>query len=132
MAEPVWVREEVVIAIHRRQLAEHGGRGGIRDAGLLSSALVRPRNILVYSEPPPDLAVLAAAYAFGIAKQHPFLDGNQRVAWVVTRTFLKLNGCNLEASQEEKYRAMMDLAAGVLSESEFAGWIRRRLVPLSP
>src|SRR5436309_14595068 len=77
------VREEVAIAIHRRQLAEHGGRDGIRDRGLLSAAMARPQNLLASSEEPPDLAVLAAAYAYGIARQHPFVDGNNRTAWVV-------------------------------------------------
>jgi death-on-curing protein len=117
------------MAIHRRQLAEHGGREGIRDPGLLSSTLARPRNLLAYAEETPDLAALAAAYAFGIARQHPFVDGNKRTAWVVSRTFLKLNGRDLKAPQEEKYRAMMDLAAGSLSEQQLADWIRARLTP---
>ncbi len=132
MDEPAWIREEVVIAIHRRQLAEHGGREGIRDPGLLSLAVARSRNVLAYSVPPPDLAALAAAYAFGIGRQHPFVDGNKRTAWVVSRTFLQLNGRDLHATQEEKYRAMMDLAAGSLSEQEYADWIRSHLPPLQP
>jgi death-on-curing protein len=127
LGEPNWVREAVAIAIHRRQLAEHGGRDGIRDPGLLSSAMARHQNLLAYSEEPPDLAALAAAYAFGIARQHPFVDGNRRTAWVGCRTFLKLNGHDLKASQEEKYRAMVELAAGSLSEPQFAAWIRAHL-----
>jgi death on curing protein len=132
LEEPVRVREAVVLAIHRRQLAEHGGRDGLRDPGLLSSTLAWPRNLLASAEKTPDLAALAAAYAFGIARHPPFVDGNQRTAWVVSRTFLKLNGHDVKASQEEKYRAMMDLAAGSLSEPQLAEWIRARLTPPSP
>jgi death on curing protein len=126
--EPVWLREDVVLAIHRRQLAEHGGSEGVRDPGLLSSALARPRNLMAYSDSPPDLAGLAAAYAFGILKNHPFLDGNKRTALVVARTFLKLNGCDLDTSQEEKYLAIMGLVAGRLTEEEFTDWIRAHLI----
>ncbi len=132
MGEPLWVREEVVIAIHRRQLAEHGGREGIRDLGLLSAILARPRNVLAYAEETPDHAALAAAYAFGLARQHPFVDGNKRTAWVVARTFLKLNGWDLTASQEEKYGVVMDLAAGCLSEPQFADWVRAHLTQPAP
>ena len=120
------------MAIHRRQLAEHGGRDDSRDPGLLSSTLARPRNLLAYAEETPDLAALAAAYAFGIARQHPFIDGNKRTAWVVSRTFLQLNGRDLKASQEEKYGAMMGLAAGSLSEPQFADWIRAHLTLPDP
>jgi death-on-curing protein len=127
LEEPIWVREAVAIAIHRRQLAEHGGRDGIRDPGLLSSAMARPQNQWAYADEPRDLSALAAAYAFGIARQHPFVDGNKRTAWVVCRTFLKLNGGDMKASQEEKYRTVMDLAAGSLSEAQFADWIRAHL-----
>ena len=83
MPTPVWISEEVVVAIHRRQLAEHGGKEGLRDAGLLSSALARPKNLVAYSNHQPDLAMLAAAYAFGLTKNHPFVDGNKRTAYVV-------------------------------------------------
>jgi death-on-curing protein len=129
-AEPVWVREDVALAIHRRQLAEHGGSEGVRDAGLLASAMARPRNLLAYAEDPaapPDLAALAASYAFGIARNHPFVDGNKRVALVVARTFLLLNGADLVASQEEKYVTFLRLAEGRLPEEELAGWIRAHL-----
>ncbi len=122
--EPIWVRDDVVHAIHRRQLAEHGGGDGVRDEGLLASALARPKNCLAYSDPPPDLAALAAAYAYGIARNHPFVDGNKRTAFVVCRTFLKLNGQHVAASQEEKYRVFLRLAEGRLDEDELADWIR--------
>jgi death-on-curing protein len=133
-AEPVWVREDVVLAIHRRQLAEHGGSEGVRDAGLLASALARPRNLLAYGaqdaeDPaaPPDLAALAASYAFGIARNHPSVDGNKRVAFVVARTFLLLNGVDLAASQEDKCVTFLRLAEGRLREQELAAWIRAHL-----
>jgi death-on-curing protein len=127
MAEPTWVREEVVYSIHQRQLAEHGGAEGVRDEGLLLSALALPRNLQVYSEPEPDVAALAASYAFGIARNHPFVDGNKRTALVVCRTFLKVNGYDFAASQEEKYRMFLRLAEGSLPEEELARWIRARL-----
>jgi death-on-curing protein len=129
-AEPVWVREDVALAIHRRQLAEHGGTDGMRDPGLLASALARPRNLLAYAgEPaaPPDLAALAASYAFGIARNHPFVDGNKRVALVLARTFLLLNGADLVASQEDKFVTFLRLAEGRLPEQELADWIRAHL-----
>ncbi len=124
MTEPVWVRDDVVLAIHRRQLAEHGGGAGIRDDGLLASALARPKNLLAYSDEEPDLAALAASYAYGVARNHPFVDGNKRTAYVTCRTFLVLNGRDLEASREEKYLAFLRLAEGELSEDELAAWIR--------
>lgn len=120
------------MAIHRRQLAEHSGREGIRDPALLTSTLARPRNLLAYVEETPDLAALAAAYAFGIARQHPFVDGNKRTAWVVSRAFLKLNGHDLNALQGEKYGAMLDLAAGCVSEQQLADWIRAHLTFPAP
>ncbi|MCZ6794394.1 MAG: type II toxin-antitoxin system death-on-curing family toxin [Planctomycetota bacterium] len=128
MAAPVWIREDVVRAIHQRQLAEHGGQTGIRDTGLLASALARPRNLLAYSEDDPGLPALAAAYAFGIARNHPFLDGNKRTAFVVSRVFLVVNGKDLDASREEKYLTFLKLASGDLSEERFAAWIREHLV----
>lgn len=124
MKEIIWIFDEAVLAIHRRQLAEHGGLEGIRDEGLLQSALYRPKNLLAYSEPPPDIASLAAAYAYGIVKNHPFVDGNKRTAYVVMRTFLKLNDYDIQASSEEKYQIWVDLAAGKLAEKELADWIR--------
>ena len=129
MGEPVWVREDVVLAIHQRQLAEHGGGSGVRDPGLLGSALARPKNLLAYSEPAADLAALAASYAYGIAKNHPFVDGNKRTAFVVCRTFLLINGHDLDASREQKYRTFLALAEGAIAEDELTTWIRERLDP---
>ncbi len=127
MSQPVWIRADVALAIHRRQLSEHGGAEGVRDAGLLASALARPRNLVAYSEVEPDFATLAAAYAFGIARNHPFVDGNKRTAYVVCRTFLVLNGRDLAASREEKYSTFLKLAAGELSEDELVAWMREHL-----
>lgn len=126
MSEIKWLLEQTVLAIHKRQIAEHGGRDGVRDAGLLSSALARPQNLLAYSEETPDISALAAAYAFGVVKNHPFIDGNKRTALVVMRTFLQLNNYNLNAGQEEKYLTFLQLAEGSLSEEELTGWIRGR------
>ena len=130
MSEPVWIRADVALAIHRRQLSEHGGAEGVRDAGLLASALARPRNLVAYSEVGPDFATLASAYAFVIARNHPFVDGNKRTAYVVCRAFLVLNGHDLAASREEKYTTFLKLAAGKPSEDELATWIREQLTAL--
>jgi death-on-curing protein len=127
MAKIVWLLEETVIAIHQRQISEHGGIEGLRDEGLLSSALARPQNLLDYAQPRPDLAALAAAYAYGIARDHPFADGNKRTALVAARTFLLLNGVNLEASQDEKYLTFLQLAQGTVTEEQLADWIRKRI-----
>ncbi len=127
MAGPVWVRDDVVRAVHLRQLAEHGGAEGIRDEGLLASALARPKNLLSYAGKEADLPALAASYAFGLAKNHPFVDGNKRTAFVVCLTFLKLNGCDMDASPEEKYITFLKLAKGRLDEVDLARWIRDHL-----
>lgn len=127
MAEPVWVRDDVVLAIHQRQLAEHGGAPGIRDEGLLASAVARPKSLLAYADAEADLSALAAAYAFGIAKNHPFVDGNKRTAFVVCRTFLRLNGCDIGASPEQKYVMFLRLAEGSVGEVDLASWIRDHL-----
>lgn len=127
MKEPVWIRKDVVRLIHLRQLAEHGGASGVGDDGLLASALARAKNSRAYAEDPPDLASLAAAYAFGIANNHPFVDGNKRTAYVVCRTFLKLNGHDIEASAKEKYVTFWSLAAGKLSECQLGDWLREHL-----
>jgi death on curing protein len=124
---PVWVRADVVEGIHQRQLSEHGGADGVRDAVALASALDRPRNRLAYGNPPPDLADLAAAYGFGITRNHPFSDGNKRTALVVMRLFLKLNDAEFAATAEEKYEAIMLLAAGEMDEAGLADWVRRHL-----
>ena len=127
MPKIIWVLEETGRAIHHRQIAEHGGSEGLRDEGLLSSALARPQNLLAYGEAPPDLASLAAAYAYGIARNHPFVDGNKRTALVTARTFLLLNGVDLNATQDDKFLTFVSLAQGSISEEELAAWIRKRI-----
>lgn len=124
IAEPNWITPKIAQAIHERQLAEHGGQAGIRDEGLLLSALARPQQLLSYGDPPPDLCALAAAYAYGITKNHPFLDDNKRTAFVVYRLFLKWNGLELVADRIERYVKMLALAAGEISEEKFAAWLR--------
>ena len=124
-----WLRVDAVLGMHKRQIAEHRGGDGVRDLGLLESALGRPQNIAVY-EPDSDIARLAAAYAFGIAKNHPFVDGNKRTALVACRTFLILNGYQLTATPTEKYLTFLSLAEGTISEEELAAWLRERIVAL--
>ncbi|MBI3918437.1 MAG: type II toxin-antitoxin system death-on-curing family toxin [Betaproteobacteria bacterium] len=123
----VWLENAVVLAIHDRQAAEHGGSAGVRDEGLLESALARAQQLHAYGDPAPDLADLAAALAYGLARNHPFIDGNKRTAHVAYRTFLALNGAELNATDEEKYVAMIALAEGKLAERDFAAWLRERL-----
>ena len=120
----VWLELALVLAIHDRQIAEHGGSAGVRDDGLLESALARPQQLHAYGEPAPDLADLAAALAHGLARNHPFVDGNKRTAHVSYRTFLALNGVELDATDEEKYLTIIALAEGKLSERDFASWLR--------
>ena len=127
MPKIVWLLEETMTAIHHRQIAEHGGSEGMRDEDLLLSALARPQNLLAYGEPAPDLASLAAAYAYGIARNHPFVDGNKRTALVAARTFLILNGVDLDATQDDKVLTFLSLAEGAVSEDELADWIRKRI-----
>lgn len=112
-------------AAHAEQLAEHGGAEGVRDDGLLESAFARPRNLADYGD--PDAAALAAAYAYGIARNHPFVDGNKRTAAVVSETFLVLNGYELIATDAELVVAFLELAAGNLTEDELADWFRQHL-----
>jgi len=119
----IWIATTVAEAAHGEQLAEHGGPIGVRDPGALDSAMARPRNLALYGE--PDLAALAAAYGFGIARNHPFVDGNKRTAAVVMETFLMLNGAALEASDAELVVAIQALAAGELGEDELADWLRQ-------
>jgi len=123
-SEPKWITPAITLALHDRQLAEHGGQTGLRDEGLMLSALARPQQLFSYGDPPPDLCAMAAAYAYGIAKNHPFLDGNKRTAFVVYRLFLKWNGVELKAEKSERYTSMLALAAGELSEEEFTIWLR--------
>jgi len=125
--EPEWLDNKFALAIHDRQLAEHGGASGIRDAGALESALSRPVNQWVYGE--NELVSLGAAFAFGIARNHPFADGNKRTAWVVARTFLALNGVRLAFDKADAIAKVQQLAAGELSEEELADWFRQHLAP---
>ena len=126
MISPIWIEEAVVIAIHRRQLAEHGGSDGIRDKGLLESALFRPKNQLAYGN--PTIFDLAAAYGYGITKNHPFVDGNKRTSYVVTRTFLKLNGYDIQALAIEKYQLWMGLSDSQINETQLAKWIKEKSI----
>ena len=121
----IWVTLDVAISAHAEQILEHGGGEGIREAGLLESAMARPRNLAFYGE--PDLSELAASYAFGIARNHPFIDGNKRTAAVVSETFLVLNGASLRATDAELVVAFIALAAGELSEDELTDWFRNHL-----
>lgn len=120
-----WVAPEVVYAIRDRQLSEHGGLEGVRDQGAVESALARPRNLAAYTD--PDAAALAAAYAFGLASNHGFADGNKRTAWVVARLFLADNGQRLTFDKFDAIRTVETLAAGQLAEEVLAEWFRARL-----
>jgi death-on-curing protein len=122
----IWIADSVVLAVHEAQLAEHGGLVGIRDEGLLASALARPLNLHAYGDE-PDPAALAAAYAFGISRNHPFLDGNKRTAFVVMELFLNLNGWSLKAKDADCISSMEALACGKLDENAFAEWLRNHL-----
>ena len=122
----VWIEASVVLAVHDEQLAEHGGASGVRDAGLLESALARPLHLATYGE--PDVADLAAAYGFGLARNHPFIDGNKRTAFVAVELFLALNGWSLTADDANCVLTMLALAAGELSEAGFATWVRKHSV----
>lgn len=123
MSEPEWLSKAVILAVHDEQLAEHGGGVGVRDAGLLDSALARPQNRFAY-DASVDLPTLAAAYAFGLARNHPFVDGNKRTAFVAAELFLDLNGITVTASDEECVLTMLRLAAGEIEETEYAAWLR--------
>jgi death on curing protein len=129
MPEPIWVDASVVLAVNDEQLAEHGGASGIRDPGLLESALASPRNRSVYEK--PSLRTLAASYAHGIAKNHPFMDGNKRTSLVIAELFLSLNGIELTASNEAVVITWLKLAAGDISEIGLEDWITKnsRRVP---
>lgn len=121
----IWVTLDVAIAAHAEQIAEHGGGEGIRESGLLESAMARPQNLALYGE--PDISELAASYAYGIARNHPFVDGNKRTAAVVSETFLMLNGGLLLATDAELVVAFVALAAGELTEDECTAWFREHL-----
>jgi len=123
----VWIRGAFALAIHDRQLAEHGGGNGVRDEGMLESALARREQLHAYGDPPPDLADLAASLAFGLARNHPFVDGTKRTAAVACEVFVMLNGATIEATDLELYPLYVALADGSLPEAEFAAWLRPRL-----
>ncbi|MGH6871682.1 MAG: type II toxin-antitoxin system death-on-curing family toxin [Rhizomicrobium sp.] len=129
MSEPVWLNPRALIVMHDASIAEHGGAPGLRDEGLFESALARPQNLLAY-EGVSELARLAACYGFGLAKNHAFVDGNKRIAFIAVATFLRINGQRLVADQTQATLVMLSVASGTLSENEFAGWIRNHLEPL--
>ena len=128
MSEWVWLNRDVVIAIHEVQLAEHGGGAGVRDAGLLDSALSKPHQLHHYGEPKPDAAALAAAYGYGISRNHPFIDGNKRTGYVAAELFLRLNGWRLNADDASCVLTMLAVAAGDITEEAFAVWLRTHSV----
>ena len=131
MNEPRWVLKGVVVAVHRLLIDEHGGSPGIRDEVLLESALSRPRQRFSY-EPESTLFDLAATYGFGLAKNHPFIDGNKRAALAIAAIFLEMNGFSLDAPEPEAVVMIENLAASNLSESEFALWLRDSAIPTDP
>jgi len=121
----VWLSARLILAAHEEQLAEHGGPGGVRDQGMLESALARPQHSALYGT--PDVADLAASYAFALARNHPFVDGNKRAAFVALEVFLELNGWSLTASDESCVTTILSLAAGQCDEDELAAWIRSHI-----
>ena len=123
----VWIAPKVLLAVHEEQLAEHGGAAGTRDLGLFESALARPQNLALYGT--PDVADLAAAYGCGIARNHPFIDGNKRTAFVAVELFLLLNGQELVAEDGPCVLTMLAVASGALDEAGFASWLRSHLAP---
>lgn len=129
IGEPIWLNLGLVEAIHERQIAEHGGGTGMRDRALLESALARPQQRAAYGGAEVELTDLAAAYAFGIARNHPFVDGNKRTAYIAMRLFLLLNGWELVAPMPDRYQKMIALAAGELEERELADWLRTNSRP---
>jgi death-on-curing protein len=123
----VWIDPRVLLAVHDEQLAEHGGAAGTRDMGLFESALARPQNLAHYGS--PDVAELAAAYGSGLARNHPFIDGNKRTAFVAVELFLMLNGHDLVAGDADCVLTMLAVAAGALDEAAFATWLRDHIQP---
>jgi death on curing protein len=122
----VWLSPQLILAIHDEQLAEHGGSVGLRDPGLMDSALARPLNRAGYGD--PDIAELAAVYALAIAQNHPFVDGNKRTAYVALEVFLRLNGCRFAVGDAEAVVVMLAMAAGELPDDEFIAWVRQHTV----
>ncbi len=129
MSAPVWLDRRALELLHGESIAEHGGADGLRDEGLFESALARPQNLFAY-EGETDIARLAACYGFGLAKNHAFVDGNKRVAFIATGLFLRLNGHRLVADQVQATMTMLSVASGAFSESEFADWIRKHIKPV--
>lgn len=127
MTTPFWITREAAIAFHERQLSEHGGGIGVRDMGLLESALAKPQNLFAYSEGQADVAAMAASYAYGIATNHPFIDGNKRTALAVSFVFVELNGYGMTATEPDAYTTFLALAAGDISENELAEWFRKNM-----
>lgn len=130
MSDPVWLDRSIIETLHAAQIREHGGQLGLRDAGLLESALARPLQVWSYAGK-VDLALLAGEYGYGLAKNHAFVDGNKRIAFVATNVFSLLNGFELEAPEPETVNIMLGVADGSLTREEFAAWIRSRIVPFS-
>jgi len=130
MQEPIWMEVFDAVIAHDRDLMIHGGATGIRDAGMLESALMRPRNLWLYAEETPTLPAMAAAYAFGISSNHPFVDGNKRTALLVSFIFLEINGREVTATQEDAYLTILALAAGERTEAELAAWFQKNTVPI--
>ncbi len=126
MKEPVWVEKEALLLLHLKALARFGGAEGLRDEGLLDSALMRPRNAFHY-DGQKEVAALAASYAFGLAKNHPFVDGNKRAAFMAVGVFLAMNGWTLNCDSVDAIQAVMALAGGEIGESEFAAWLKRNI-----
>ena len=123
MKEPVWVDRRGLLLLHMESLAEHGGSSGMRDEGLLDSALNRPRNKFRY-ESDPDIPAIAAAYGFGLVKNHALVDGNKRIAFIATAVFLRLNGWRLISTRLDEIETMLKLASGEITEEDFRQWIR--------
>lgn len=123
MKEPVWVLREVVFMLHEESLAQFGGSSGLRDEGLLDSALARPLNLFAYGK--PTLTDLAASYAFGLVKNHPFIDGNKRAGFIVAVTFLELNGLRLGAGEADAVIRTLALAAGEMKEASYSEWLKK-------
>lgn len=123
-----WINRDAVFAIHDMQLAQHGGLDGIKDANLIDSALARPQQLSTYGDPPPDVFDLAASYGYGMAKNHGFSDGNKRTGWILARLFLADNGAKIHFAAQDAIEVMLGVAAGIVSEQEFAQWMRERKI----
>ena len=131
MGKPVWLTKSIIEAIHLSQIREHGGKYGLREANLLDSAIAKPKNHCAYSKE-PDIIVLAASYGYGLARNHCFIDGNKRAAFMAMYTFLGLNGYEIETTEPEVVDLMLGVADGSVSESEIIIWLRKRVISLAP